>query len=179
MLLADLLAFSRIAIILVFATAFAGKIRDIKNFQETVIDFRLLSVRWSKGMAWIVLATELVTGLCLTTGGRILLLGFLLAVSLLLVFSGALVVVLWRRANISCNCFGWTDRRISLYDVARNTLFSLCSLLGIWASITGSSALSPSGGEIILIGLIATCFVVLVTNLADVVETLRKPFQTI
>ena len=69
-----------------------------------------------------------------------------------------------------------TERRISPYDIARNALLILGSLVGGWISL---DALQPlAAGAIILLGLMALCFVILLTNLADVVETLYRPFSS-
>ncbi len=169
------LMFCRITIILVFALSLGGKILDIVNFQEAIVDFRLLPTRWSKAAAWTFLGVESAIVLLMAIGGSVLLIGFLLAMALLTVFSAALVLVLQRDIRVTCNCFGRTERRISPYDVARNVLLILCGLVGVWALVSPLQSLSEV--EIILIGLMAVCFVVLVTNLADVVGTLRQPFH--
>lgn len=175
MLTSHMLMFCRVTIALVFALAFTGKIRDIKAFQEAMVDFRLLPANWSRRLAWVVLVAEPATCLLVVIGGSVLLAGFLLATGLLALFSTALLLVMYRKMKVTCNCFGWTDRRVSAYDLARNTLFILCSLLGIWMSITSSQELAAD--ECALIALMAVYFVVLTTNLADIVETLRRPFH--
>jgi len=174
MLVACILMFCRVAIALLFALAFAGKIRDIRTFQESVVDFRLLPANWSKKLAVVFLAVELLACACVAGGGFLLLAGFLLVAGLLLLFSAALLTVIRRRMKVTCNCFGWTDRRVSGYDIVRNAVLILCSLVGAWTSITASQNLTL--GEFGVIALIAVYFVVLMTNLANIVETLRQPF---
>jgi hypothetical protein len=85
------------------------------------------------------------------------------------------VVALRRNAKMTCNCFGRREQHISRYDVARNALLVLCSVAGVWALTSPHQALS--GGEIVLVGLMAMCFVVLITNLADIALTLWRPFN--
>jgi Methylamine utilisation protein MauE len=174
MLAACILAFCRVAIALLFALAFAGKIRNIRAFQEAVVDFRLLPANWSKKLAVVFLTGEFLACACVVSGGFLLLAGFLLATGLLMLFSAGLLTVIQRRMKITCNCFGWTDRRVSGYDIVRNAVLILCSLSGAWTSITASQNLTM--GEFGLIALIAVYFVVLMTNLANIVETLRRPF---
>ena len=169
------LLFCRIAIILVFTLSFVGKVRDITAFREAVTDFRLLPESWSRTLAWTFPGAELAVVLLVMGGGSGLLLGFLLAAAWLMVFSLALVIVLGRNSRVTCNCFGGTVRRISPYDVARNTILLLCSLIGMRALI--GSAQNSTGLENVLIGLMAGSFVVLLINLADIAETLRQPFR--
>jgi len=173
MLVVCILAFCRVAIALVFALAFAGKIRDIRAFQEAVVDFRLLPSNWSRKLAVVFLAMEFLA-CAWVVSGLLLLAGFLLATGLLMLFSAGLLTVIRRRMKITCNCFGWTDRRVSGYDLVRNAVLILCSLSGAWASVTASQNLTM--GEFGVIALIAVYFVVLMTNLANIVETLRRPF---
>jgi uncharacterized membrane protein YphA (DoxX/SURF4 family) len=171
-----MLTFCRIVIALVFALSASGKVLDMPAFQESIADFRLLPRRWSKVVAWAFLGAEFVIALLMAVGGGALLTGFLLASGLLVTFSAALVVALRRNAEVTCNCFGRTERRISFYDVVRNALLVLCSLAGAWWALAGSPQ-NLAAVEAVLIGLMAVCFVVLTTNLRDIVETLRQPFH--
>jgi len=82
---------------------------------------------------------------------------------------------LMRKRRVVCNCFGHSERRISPYDVLRNILLTACSLSGIWALVEPQQGLPAT--DTMLMGLMAACCVALVTNIADVVETLRQPFH--
>lgn len=169
-----LLIFCRLTIGLTFAWAVFGKLRDLSAFREAVVDFRVLPPALSRIAAWVSLLAECATILMLGMGNALLLPGFLLSAGLLLLFSVALGLVLRRKMQVSCNCFGVTERRVSPYDVARNMLLIFCSLVGIWTSLDAVQSVAAS--DLILLGLMALCLVILVTNLADVVETLRRPF---
>lgn len=171
------LTFCRIAVALVFALTVVGKAQNVTAFQEAILDFQLLPPNWSKALAWTFLSTEALVVLLMVIGGSILLPGFLLAIVLLLSFAIALVLVLRRNKRVACNCFGRTERHISSYDVVRNLLLTACSLLGIWALLGPQQNLSIN--DVLLVGLMAACFVTLVTGIADVVETLRQPFHVI
>lgn len=175
MIPALVLIFCRVVVASVFALSATGKALDFRAFRESVSDFRLLPHSWSKAMAWSFLGAEIVIVLLMAIGKNTLLIGFLLATGLLVVFSVALVVALHRNARMICNCFGRTERPISPYDVARNALLVLCCLAGVQALVGPSYGLAVV--DHVLIGLIAASFVVLVTNLRDVVETLRQPFH--
>ncbi len=176
MVAAYTLMFCRITIALAFAISVFGKAQDITAFQEAISDFQILAPDWSKTAAWVFLCAETCGVLLMVIGGGLLLPGFLLAALLLLTFAVALVLVLLNKRRISCNCFGRSQRRISPYDVVRNLLLTACGLVGVWALVETQQALPAI--DSLLIGLIATCFVVLVTNMADVIETLRHPFAS-
>jgi Methylamine utilisation protein MauE len=170
-----ILMFVRMFILFAFAASFLGKVGDIRGFQETIVDFQLLSTYKSKIIALMFLSAELLTSLMMLIGGDMLILGFLLAIILLIIFSIALISALKRKVRVNCNCFGQNNQRISIYDTIRNLLLILSNFVGIWAYMNASLRLSWE--EVILVSCIAACFVVLVTNLSDIVETLRKPFH--
>jgi len=174
MLAASLLLLSRITIAFLFLFSFASKMLAFRDFAVTVSDFKLFPRRWSKTIAGFFLGGEIATAILVIFGGKMVFLGFLLATVLLAAFSVALETALWRHINMSCNCFGRTERRISHYDVVRNGFLLLCSLPGLWMLSSTSQRLSV--GEIILLALMSAMFLLCVTNLGDIVETLRRPF---
>jgi hypothetical protein len=177
-MLADyLLVFFRVTIGLLFLISATGKLRDTAAFQEAVVDFQLLPRSWSRAVALGVPGAELCVVLLVAAGGPLLLVGFALAAALLLVFSTALVTVLRRDFTVTCNCFGPTVRRVSIYDVIRNAILIACALLGIWTLLEPRRGLP--GTEVILVVLMASCFVVPLIHLSDVVETLRRPFKAL
>jgi hypothetical protein len=169
------LMFCRITITLVFALSASGKALDISSFQESISNFRLLPPGWSKAVAWTLLLAESTVVALMMIGGSMLTIGFSMAAGLLVAFSAALVVALRRNVVTTCNCFGRTEQRVTPYDVARNVLLILCSLTGIWALVEPPQ--SFSGADIVLVSFMAGCFVALLTNLRNVVETLRRPFS--
>ncbi|WP_165423189.1 MauE/DoxX family redox-associated membrane protein [Ktedonosporobacter rubrisoli] len=174
MVSSSVLLFCRLTIGLTFAWAVLGKLRDLAAFREAVVDFRLLPEALSRNLAWVFLLAECALLLMLGLGNALLLPGFVLSAGLLGLFSVALGLVLRRSMQVSCNCFGVTERRVSPYDVARNLLLMVGSLVGCWTSLDAGEPVA--GSTLLLLGLMALGLVILVTNLADVVETLRRPF---
>ncbi|HZN20409.1 MAG TPA: MauE/DoxX family redox-associated membrane protein [Micromonosporaceae bacterium] len=171
------LVLSRATVGLAFALSAAGKLRDPKAFREAVAGLRLVPSGWSAATAAGVLATEVAIVVLVTFGGPALLLGFVVAVGLLAVFSGALVMTLRRGVIISCNCFGPDERSLSPYDVVRNLLLVGCALAGLWAMRAPRESLA--GLEVVLTTMMAVSLVVLVTNVHDVLPTLRRPFRPV
>lgn len=171
----QLLVFCRILIALVFILSLVGKLRNVAAFQEAITDFELLPERAVKVATWAFLAGEALVIVLLVVGGGGLLAGFGLAIVLLALFSMALLLVLRRKLKVVCNCFGQSEQHISGYDVARNALLIVSCLGGLFA--LRSAGASLSAGELALLGLMAAAATILITNLADIAETVRQPVQ--
>lgn len=169
------ITFCRIVIALAFALSAGGKALDMPSFQVAIKDFQLLPARWSKIAAYCLAGLEAIVVLLLL-GERSLVIGFGLAIGLLILFTVALVITIRRKKAVTCNCFGRTERRVSNYDVGRNVVLIAIALTGVRLSLDFSRDLATS--EVILSGLLASTVVILVINLADIVRTLLRPFQT-
>jgi hypothetical protein len=174
MYLSYILTFCRIAIGLVFALSFIGKIRNVRQFEQTVRDFAILPRRFSKIAALLFLCGEFAVVVLVTLGNSFLFAGFALAACLLLIFSIALASVLARNMRTSCNCFGSTTKQVSPFDVWRNAGFILCALGGC-GLLTASKGAQTSLGlvEVSLVGLGAAVFVAVWTQLSEITQLLR------
>jgi hypothetical protein len=125
-----LLAFCRIVLGFVFALSLIGKLRNVEAFRQTMLNFRLLP-DWLIGVAtYLFLGSELLVVLGTILGDRFLFPTFLLAALLLILFSGAMALVLVRQMRLSCNCFGKSDKPVSVEDLWRNGGFLCCALGG-------------------------------------------------
>jgi len=120
-----LLAFCRIVIGLVFTLSFWGKIRHLPQFRQTIMQFGLFPARLNDIAAAVLLGGELAIVLSVAIGDRLLVVGFVLAIVLLLIFCGALLFVLIRKIRTTCNCFGIGENLVSVVDIWRN-IFSGC-----------------------------------------------------
>lgn len=175
LLLLYLLAFCRVAIALLFVASLAGKITNVALFEKTIAGFSILPPQASKPAAFLFLAGEAIVVVLVAAGGPLLGLGFLLAIVMLLVFSGALISVLWRKVRTSCNCFGATDQPVSPFDVWRNAGLIVCALGGLQAFVAlrgeqGNLSIIEWG----LIGLGAALFVAVWINLKEIVQLFRQ-----
>ncbi|HEY0606560.1 MAG TPA: MauE/DoxX family redox-associated membrane protein, partial [Herpetosiphonaceae bacterium] len=170
------LMFCRIAIAVIFGWSALGKLRDLRGFRDAITAFRLLPRDWSTPLAWAFVGGEIAVVLLMLRGVPTLLgLGFALAAGLLALFTAVLVSAMRRALAVSCNCFGSSEQPISWYDVVRNALLIVCSLLGGWLLTLPRRGLTID--ETLLLGAMALCFVLLVTHVEDVAETLRRPFE--
>ena len=115
MLISYGVAFCRVVIGLTFGFSFAGKVRDVPSFEQTIRRFKLLPEWLSHAAALAFLCGEAMVVLAMIPHpillfkaweGRVVQGGFILAALMLLVFCAALALVLSRKINTSCNCFG-------------------------------------------------------------------------
>jgi uncharacterized membrane protein YphA (DoxX/SURF4 family) len=173
---AYVLMFCRLAIAATFGWSALGKLRDMQAFRAAITAFRVLPARWSAPLAWAFVGGEVVVLLLLLSGLPALWrLGFALAALLLTLFSAALLSVIRRNMAINCNCFGRSEQQISWYDLVRNGLLLLCCAFG--GCLPAAAQQRVAVGAAILLGVMSLVFVVLVTHLEDIVETLRQPFE--
>jgi Methylamine utilisation protein MauE len=165
--------FSRIVIGMVFILSFSGKLRDISSFQNAINEFRL-SPEWvSPYLALVFLAGELVVAVAMILGGRFLSWGFMLAGLMLVVFSIALLSVIIRRIDASCNCFGSSgDDRVSTYEILRNASFILCAFIGY--IVPAPEQIPYLTAMSILAGLTGLIFVLIMLNLKNVIELFKN-----
>lgn len=171
MLTAYALAFCRAMIGLVFLASFASKAPNVRALEATIAGFAVLPSRWSRPVSICFLVGEITVTILMAVGGRFLTFGFALAVTLLLVFTGALGLVLARRLRVSCSCFGPSSRLVSTYDMCRNLGFIVCASAGLV-----TSALDPGDlywAQWLLTGLVATVVVVVWINLRDIAQIFR------
>jgi hypothetical protein len=128
------LTFCRIVTGFIFALSSVQKARDVRAFAHAITRFDLLPARLSMLFAFLTLACEGAIVLCMLLTGSWLLMGFVLATALYLIFSGAMISVLLRNMTISCNCFGVNNKPITLADLWRNVGFLCCAFVG-WITV--------------------------------------------
>ena len=149
-----LLDFSRAFLCTTFALSFLAKARQFAPFVATVHSFRLLPSPLVELAAVLILAAEL-SILLLLGGGLLLPVGFMIAFWLLLLFTGALAIALYRGQASSCNCFGATDTPIGLIDLVRNGGLLLVAYLG-W--LAAASPVNAGWDERILLALMGIVY---------------------
>ncbi|HLZ61593.1 MAG TPA: MauE/DoxX family redox-associated membrane protein [Ktedonosporobacter sp.] len=170
-----LLAFCRVAIGLVFALSSFSKARELAKFQQAVEGFRLLSRQLSHLAALFFLCGEFAVLLLMVIGGPLLFSGFALAILLLLIFCVALASVLVRRVQTACNCFGSSEKPVTLVDIWRNVGLLLCAGGGCEALIWARGAQERLEGIAwLLIALAAGAFVMLWIQLGEIVQLFRR-----
>lgn len=168
------LAFCQIVTGLLFLISSISKLRDIHGFIGTIHRFRLINSALDRPVAFTFLAGELLVVILMVVGGSILVWGFLVATFLLILFSGALVSVLIRRIQTSCNCFGSSEKQITRYDIVRNAVFVLCAGTGflLLTQIGSTSTGILSMLDWALVGLVSIIFVVIWIQSGEIIQFL-------
>jgi hypothetical protein len=166
-----LLIFCRIVTGLVFGISFGAKARDVSAFATTITRFGLIPSSASIPAALLFLAGELTVVVLIVLSGPWLAVGFVLATTLLLTFCVALASVLIRERRTSCNCFGASEKLVSIYDLWRNSGFILCTLVGCY-TLARSSEIQGNVGMAgwLLSALAASVFIAIWTQLSEIAQ---------
>lgn len=166
-----LLVFCRIVIVLVFVSSFSNKVMNLRQFEITITQFRIIHQNYSSSVAKIFLALELTVALLVAMSSETMLFGFIMAIFLLLTFCFALISVLSRNIRVPCSCFGSTNKLVDSIDIWRNAGFILCALSGCTTYfLLGGNAPTLGVVEGVLIGLAAALFAVVWVQLKDIVQ---------
>ena len=175
MLLDYFLAFCRLVVGFVFLASFVSKVISFPSLVSTVTAFRVLPASYSRLIASLVLAAELGVVSAMALGGQLLSTGFLLAILLLSGFTLALVSILVRKIDTSCNCFGESHKKVSGYDIVRNLAFLVCAVAGYAVRATLGPADEGPVSLIVwaLLAGLAALFVGMGLSLREIVQVLR------
>jgi archaellum biogenesis protein FlaJ (TadC family) len=166
--------YCQVAVVLGFSLSFAGKVRNVPAFVRTITSFRVLPARHSGLLAALFLCAEFAVVLLVLLGSTFTLAGLALAALLLVIFTVALILVLVRGVDASCNCFGASDDKISPYHILRNLLFltgTLLAMVPFFVAGVQYRALTPP--EWLLTWLMAIVSVAILTNLPHIARVLR------
>ncbi|MEM8532396.1 MAG: MauE/DoxX family redox-associated membrane protein, partial [Chloroflexota bacterium] len=147
-----------------------GKLRDMRAFVDTVRDFDLIPPQIGRRVAQAIVVLEGVVVISLLVGGWFHIVGFGLALVLLIMFCYALISVLRRKMAISCGCFGPNVKQVSRYDVIRNGVFVICAIIGL---VVSPIALTPTLIETVLFIGMATAWVLIWTHLDEIMTVFR------
>ncbi|WP_328989057.1 hypothetical protein OG394_22790 [Kribbella sp. NBC_01245] len=95
--------------------------------------------------------------------------GFALAVALLLSFTVAIVAAIRRRQKVTCQCFGSSSSPVGPPHVARNAVLLLIALTGLAAGLDPGQAMPGLGVLVsaVLTGAVAAGAVLLTDEIAD------------
>lgn len=144
------------------------------SFTQAIDRFKLLPKVLHSPTAVAFLGGELVVVVAMILGGKFLLWGFLLAGLLLLLFSIALASVLVRKIPTSCNCFGSSQKPVSIFDIVRNTILILFSL-GAYGWLALNEEALPALGWLDwgLLSVAALVLVMILIQLKEIVQLFR------
>jgi hypothetical protein len=168
--------FCQITLLLIFTFSFVQKLRNHIAYEHSVEGFAILPKRWVTPLAWFATGAEslvaaLLLGGLLWNGMRIA--GALLALVVLLIFTGALISVVARRLHISCGCFGADEHPVSAATLARNVGLIVCCVITALPTFAIVSVIRYPFLALLLIALAAATFVLLWSFLDEITVVLR------
>ena len=179
MWVAYLQTFCRIFLGLIFLLSSASKLRDMGGFRKTMNNFQILPTQFNCFVAWLFVGSEIMAVILLVIGGPTLLYGFLLATSLLIIFSLALVSVLIRKLPTVCHCFGSSTKAVSLFDIWRNVGLLFCSLSGFLTLVGIQQSPAPLNlFAWLLIGGFAVIVTLVGTQLGEIIQLFRADWPS-
>ncbi len=122
----------------IFLASSWGKFISFHSLPTEILDYQLLSNRQAQIVAVLLPFAELLVGVLSIVGFGLAVVS-LLAIFLLLIFSGAIVINLVRGRRFSCHCFGSSSAVIGPVTIFRNML-----LIGLACWIIANSPFTPS-----------------------------------
>ena len=128
--------FCQMALLVLLTASSVQKLRDHTAFERSVKGFAIMPSGWVGPLSWLFLAGECLTvvGLLggLLWGGALRVAGVLLALILLVLFSGALVSVIAGALHVPCGCGGaHEDRPVSWLHLLRNAGMLICGAVAL------------------------------------------------
>jgi hypothetical protein len=155
----------------VFAISAVGKLRTAVvrvAFRRSVADMAVLPARAAGPVAAAVPVVEAAAVVLLVVPSTAVL-GCLLALALLAVFTTGIVIVLRRGTRAGCLCFGTTERPYGPHHLVRNGLLAAAALAG--ALTTGQPTDLPAALIAIAAGVLAALVLVTFDELLDLFTT--------
>lgn len=154
------------------------KVRNIKTFRETITSFKLVPARLVSLTIVLVLTAEFAGVVLLNLEYRFFELGFGVAFTLLSIFTLALFLVITRKIETNCNCFGSLSyATVTMADIVRNSFFIICSLVG-WLLLAGKtlnlSQINLTLVEWLFIYAAAGVFSLFCTQLTEIFKLIRS-----
>jgi len=165
-LLLAALMLMRLIVGLTLLVSVVSKLPHLADFEATMNSFDILPQRFNRVGTLLVVSGELsVVGL-LVFGGTSLILGFILALAILTIFTFAMRSVIQRKLSVACNCFGPSKDLVSQATLWRNGVFIACAAIGLLLSVNVPQG-SLGVAEIILLGGVASVCVLILIHFED------------
>lgn len=157
-------------VLFAFLLSAGGKVLGCGEFRRSLTQSFSIPSNLSGVLAGVIIAAEAVIAGLLTLDrgvpGRV---GMAAALLLLGLFTVVVLVAFLKGAIVSCNCFGGSTRRISIYDLFRNgALMSACAFNLLYAQPDTMNAISC----VLLAGAALTALLMTV-NLQEMLQLVR------
>ena len=160
-----------------FLVSGIAKVLRIADFREAVAGYNLVASSMVGPIATAVPAMELTIGMAFVIGAQRLVVA-LLAGTMVLVFTMAVVVNLWRGRRIDCGCYGISrERRTGWPTVSRNVMFLIATLCLV--VIARSQSPTALDSQISLPAAIVVTTILAIAQVGSVARQVRESAQRI
>jgi Methylamine utilisation protein MauE len=119
-----------------FAISFVGKVRDFSGFLRTIGAWFAVPKSLISSVGLTIMLCELATAILLGVQQDSMV-GWVLGLLLLTIFTGAMGLVLAQQKQVRCHCFGAGATMVSAVDLARNAVLIALGIVG--ATLCASS----------------------------------------
>lgn len=145
--------FCQIFIFITFFYSFISKSKDIGSLTITISQLSIIPILHPKFISYSVISVEIFI-VILLLGGRVLE-GLVVALLSLIVFTTVLVLMIRKKSEFNCNCFGKNHTTsVSKTTIVRNIGFIIICIIGISVQIITQNNLhviQPSFGINLLV----------------------------
>lgn len=141
--------------------------RDFENVIEKVIPSTLNF----PGVAYVIILLIEVMILILLAINDFYIFGLALSLVVLFIFSMFIVYMIRRQIDSSCGCFGFSDRKVSWYDFARNCILIFICIMGLVLPMSNRDPISLDLLSITVL-FCSLLIAVLIANIGDVLNTI-------
>lgn len=166
----------RFLIGVVFGVSAVSKLRTRSQFHAFLRSLQRMKVvpgPLERASAVTVAAAEVAIVLLMAFPAKATgIMGFVVALGLLAVFTAAIVSVIARKIDTTCRCFGKSDTPLGRQHVVRNLMLMVMAGAGLAGEITGTSA---EPGLLAVAAIAGLLFGGMVTMFDDLVALFRDP----
>jgi hypothetical protein len=136
---------ARVALIVVFGAATAGKLSGRRAFVNFVDSLRQLGfVPVPGAVAVAIVSAELASAILMLAGP--VLPGVVIGALLLLAFSAGIALALVRETDAKCQCFGATGQKLGATHLYRNGLLIVIAAVAVAGQVTATAAAFAAPG---------------------------------
>lgn len=163
-----LYTFSATGVSLLFLVSAVSKTIGFRSFIAALRSFAVVPNRFIRPTALAVVVSELAITLTVVVGGQAAIVGFVLSIASLLVYSVLIVSTLRTHRHVVCNCFGPSEQRVSPWDIGRNATIVMISVSALVFGSANSWYISFQLPVLPIAFFAAVTIVILVINFRDI-----------
>lgn len=167
--------FCRVMLALTFLISSVSKLINVNEFKLTLLSLKIIPNRFISLSANLLILNEFLIILLLFISRQTIIIGFYLAISILLIFTFVLVIAIFTKDDFRCNCFGNSEKTASTTDIFRNVLLIILGITGSFIITSNHENYTLTFFEWGVIVFFASIIMLLWSNLTDMYHFLHQP----